>query len=154
MLKQSGSGRFPWAVKKDVRLENGFVEVKFKPISGSEDQAGGVIWRWKDGDNYYVARANALENNVSLYHTTGGKRITIKYVDAPVAKGAWHTLRIDFSGTRITVRLNGKAYIQVDDKSISGAGAVGVWTKADSITAFDKLEFRDTKYSSLVGIFL
>jgi len=61
------------------------VEVKFKPISGKEDQAGGLVWRWKDGDNYNVARANALENNVSLYYTAGGRRNTIKYVSAPVA---------------------------------------------------------------------
>jgi hypothetical protein len=137
VLKQSGSGRFPWAVRQDVQLADGFVEVKFKPISGREDQAGGVLWRWKDSDNYYVARANALENNVSLYHTTGGKRITIKYVDAPVAKGVWHGLRVEFSGTRIRVLLDGKPYIELDDRNISGAGAVGVWTKADSVTAFD-----------------
>jgi hypothetical protein len=137
VLKQSGSGRFPWAVRQDVQLADGFVEVKFKPISGREDQAGGVLWRWKDSDNYYVARANALENNVSLYHTTGGKRITIKYVDAPVAKGVWHDLRVEFSGTRIRVLLDGKPYIELDDRNISGAGAVGVWTKADSVTAFD-----------------
>ena len=73
------------------------VEVKFKPISGKEDQAGGIAWRWKDGDNYYVARANALENNVSLYYTAGGRRNTIKYVDAPVAKNQWHTLRVEFA---------------------------------------------------------
>src|SRR3954463_2968063 len=66
------------------KLENGFVEVRFKSISGREDQAGGAMWRWKDGDNYYVARANALENNVSLYHTTNVLRNTIKYVDPPV----------------------------------------------------------------------
>src|SRR6185503_5967055 len=66
----TGSGK----PSKDVSLADGFVEVKFKPIAGGEDQAGGVVWRWKDGDNYYVARANALENNVSLYHTTGGRR--------------------------------------------------------------------------------
>src|SRR5207247_8097406 len=66
VLKQSGSGAFPWCVKSDVPIADGSVETKFKPISGREDAAGGVIWRWKDGDNYYVARANALENNVSL----------------------------------------------------------------------------------------
>ena len=66
VLKQSGSGAFPWCVKKDVSLTDGALEVKFKPISGSEDAAGGLVWRWKDGDNYYVARANALEDNVSL----------------------------------------------------------------------------------------
>ena len=64
VLKQSGSGTFQWCVKNDTSIENGSVEVKFKPISGNEDAAGGIVWRWKDGDNYYVARANALEDNV------------------------------------------------------------------------------------------
>ena len=72
VLKQSGTGTFPWCVRKDVSMENGFVEVRFKPLSGREDQAGGLVWRWKDGDNYYVARANAMENNVSLYYTENG----------------------------------------------------------------------------------
>ena len=137
VLKQSGSGAYPWAVKQDVQLENGFVEVKFKPISGRQDQAGGLVWRWKNGDNYYVARANALENNVSLYHTTGGSRKTIKYVDAPVPSAVWHTLRVEFSGGRIRVSLDGRNTIDLEDRAISGPGAVGVWTKADSVTAFD-----------------
>lgn len=85
VLKQSGNAPFPWCVKPDTKLVDGFVEVKFKPPSGREDQAGGLVWRWQDGDNYYVARANALENNVSLYYTTGGRRHTLQYVDAPVA---------------------------------------------------------------------
>ena len=127
--------------KTEAALENGFVEVRFKPISGSEDQAGGLVWRWKDGDNYYVARANALENNVSLYHTTNGRRNTIKYVDAPVAKNAWHTLRVEFSGRRINVALDGKSYIELEDSHIAGAGAVGLWTKADSVTAFDDFSY-------------
>jgi hypothetical protein len=137
VLMQSGSGTFPWCVRSDTSLADGFVEVKFKPISGSEDQAGGLVWRWKDGDNYYVARANALENNVSLYYTEHGSRKTLKYVDAPVARGTWHTLRVEFAGNRIAVALDGKRYIELDDKHIGGPGAVGVWTKADSVTAFD-----------------
>ena len=137
VLKQSGSGTFPWCAKKQVSLSDGFVEVKFKPMQGSEDRAGGVMWRWKDGDNYYVARANALENNVSLYHTTRGSRQTIKYVDAPVQVDQWHTLHVEFAGKRIKVSLDGKQYIDVEDAHIVGAGAVGVWTKADSVTAFD-----------------
>ena len=141
VLQQSGSGTFPWCVLPDAQVENGFVEVRFKPLSGSDDQAGGVIWRWKDGNNYYVARANALENNVSLYHTTGGRRITIKYVDAPVAKNVWHTLRVEFSGKRIKVALNGKTCIDLEDAHIGGAGAVGVWTKADSVTSFDDFSY-------------
>ena len=137
VLKQSGSGTFPWCVKRDVTLADGFVEVKFKPLSGREDQAGGLVWRWKDADNYYVARANALEDNVSLYYTEGGSRKTIKYVDAPVARNAWHTLRVEFSGRHIRVVLDGVARIELDDAHIAGAGAVGVWTKADSVTLFD-----------------
>lgn len=137
VLKQSGSGTFPWCVKKDVSIADGYVEVKFKALAGSEDQAGGVVWRWKDGDNYYVARANALEDNVSLYYTERGRRITIKYVDAPVAKKQWHVLRVEFSGKDIKVLLDGKQYIEAQDDHISGGGAVGVWTKADSVTAFD-----------------
>ena len=137
VLKQSGSGDFPWCVRKAAALEDGFVEVKFKPLGGREDQAGGVVWRWKDGNNYYVARANALENNISLYYTEGGRRKTILYVDAPVARGQWHALRVEFERTRIRVILDGKAYIALEDAHIAGAGSVGVWTKADSVTLFD-----------------
>ena len=125
----------------DISIENGYVEVKFKALSGEEDQAGGVVWRWKDGNRYYVARANALENNVSLYYTEGGRRITLQYVDAPVPSKTWHTLRVDFSGQHIAVALNGKTYIEMDDDHIQGAGAVGLWTKADSVTAFDDFSF-------------
>jgi len=137
VLMQSGQGTFPWCVRKDASLADGFVEVKFKSIDGKEDRAGGVIWRFKDGDNYYVARANALENNVSLYHTTHGSRHTIKYVDAPVAANQWHTLRVEFTGQHIKVSLDGNPYIDREDNHISGSGLVGVWTKADSVTAFD-----------------
>ncbi len=102
VLRQSGSGTFPWCVRKS---------------------------------------ANALENNVSLYYTTGGRRNTIKYVDAPVPPNVWHTLRVEFAGTRIKVLLDGKPYIEQEDSHISGAGAVGVWTKADSVTAFDDFSY-------------
>jgi hypothetical protein len=141
VLKQSGSGTFPWCIRKGVALADGFVEVKFKPVSGREDQAGGVVWRWKDGDNYYVARANALENNVSLYYAERGKRNTIKYVDAPVPGNSWHVLRVEYSGNRIRVILDGKTYIELDDDHIRGPGAVGVWTKADSVTLFDDFSY-------------
>jgi hypothetical protein len=141
VLLQSGKGDYPWATKTDSSLEDGFVEAKFKPVSGEDDQAGGLIWRFKDGNNYYVARGNALENNVSLYYTENGKRKTIKYVDAPVKKGEWNLLRAEFSGKRIRILLNGKAYIELEDDHISGSGAVGVWTKADSVTEFDDFSF-------------
>ena len=115
VLRQSGSGTFPWCVKKGAAVADGFVEVRFRPEKGGEDQAGGVVWRWQDGDNYYVARGNALENNVSLYYTANGRRNTLKYVDAPVPANAWHTLRVEFSGKRIRVLLDGKQYIEHED---------------------------------------
>jgi len=141
VLRQSGRGDFPWCVKDDTQIADGYAEVKFKPISGKEDQAGGLVWRWKNGDTYYVARANALEDNVSLYYTLNGRRNTIKYVDAPVAKNQWHTLRVEFAGKRVRVALDGKSYIELDDEHITGAGRVGVWTKADSVTLFDDFSY-------------
>ncbi|MBM3552810.1 MAG: hypothetical protein FJX45_13865 [Alphaproteobacteria bacterium] len=137
VLKQSGAGAYPWCVKKDVSIADGCVEVKFKALAGAEDQAGGLVRRWKNGDNYYVARANALEDNVSLYYVENGRRMTIKYVDAPVARQQWHVLRAEFSGNDIAILLDGKKYIELRDDHISGSGSVGIWTKADSITAFD-----------------
>ena len=82
-----------------------------------------------------------MEDNVSLYYTQNGRRITIKYVDAPVAKDQWQMLRADFASKRIRVALDGKTYIEVDDENIRGAGRVGVWTKADSVTVFDDFSF-------------
>ena len=121
------------------------MEVKFKALEGKEDQAGGVIWRWKNGDSYYVARANALEDNVSLYYVEAGRRITLKYVNAPVPPRVWHALRVEFAGRRISVVLNGKKYIEFEDAHISGPGAVGMWTKADSVTAFDDFSYGSSK---------
>ncbi|MGH8679418.1 MAG: family 16 glycoside hydrolase [Burkholderiales bacterium] len=141
VLKQTGSGTFPWCVKQGVMLGDGFVEVKFKPIAGREDQAGGLVWRFQDESSFYVARANALENNVSLYYMWHGWRRTLKYVNAPVPANRWSTLRVDFDADRIQVSLNGKAYIDQRDDHIKLAGVVGVWTKADSVTAFDDFTF-------------
>lgn len=146
VLRQAGVAPFLWCVKNNTSTADGTVEVKFKPISGKEDQAGGVVWRWKDGNNYYVARANALENNVSLYYTVNGVRKTLKYVDAPVAPNAWHTLQVTYQGNVIEVALDGKTYIDTKDAHISGPGKAGVWTKADSVTAFD-----DFSHSNTVG---
>lgn len=145
VLKQSGRGTFPWCVKTETALADGWVEVRFKAVAGRQDQAGGVVWRWQDADNYYVARANALENNVSLYYTKGGTRHTIAYRDAPVAANQWHLLRVDFHGGGIRVSLNGKVYIDEQDQRITTAGKVGVWTKADSVTLFDGFGYEAAK---------
>src|SRR4051794_12888093 len=141
VLKQSGKATYPVCIKDDTSLKDGFVEVKFKPISGKEDQAGGVVWRAKDANNYYVARANALEDNVTIYHTINGRRTEKKRTDMKVATGAWHTLRVDFQGAHYTVTLDGKKAIEWDDATLKDAGKVGVWTKADSVTLFDDFSY-------------
>lgn len=144
VLKQSGLANYPWCVKNDIALADGKIEVKFKSVAGKEDQAGGLVWRWKDGNNYYVARANALESNVSLYYTAKGIRKTIQYQNALVKQGVWHVLQVDFNGTAIQVSLDGKTYISVNDSHISGSGKAGVWTKADSVTLFDDFDYSDS----------
>ena len=141
VLKQSGQGTYPWCVNTQASLKDGFVEVKFKPISGKEDQAGGLVWRWQDGDNYYVARANALEDNVTIYHTIKGKRTEKKRADMKVASNQWHTLRVEFAGNHFTVTFDGKKALEWEDDTFKEAGAVGVWTKADSVTLFDDFSY-------------
>src|SRR5438552_11354481 len=128
VLKQSGVATYPVCIKDDTNLKDGFVEVKFKPISGKEDQAGGVIWRLKDANNYYVARANALEDNVTIYDTVNGKRTERKRANMKVAPNQWHTFRVDFQGTHFTVTFDGKKALEWDDAKLKDAGKVGVWT--------------------------
>jgi hypothetical protein len=141
VLKQSGNASYPLALKQDTNLKDGYVEVKFKPASGEEDQAGGVIWRAKDADNYYIARANALENNVRIYHFVNGKRTQFKGVNLPVAGNQWHTLRVNFAGRRFTVIFDGKELFTAEDETLRDAGKVGLWTKADSVTLFDDFSY-------------
>jgi len=141
VLKQSGEATYPVCLKDDTSIKDGFVEVKFKPVSGKEDQAGGVIWRAKDKDNYYIARANALEDNVTIYHTISGKRVSFKSTDTKVAANQWHTLRVVFVGSQFTVTFNGNPIITATDDKIKGAGHVGLWTKADSVTLFDDFRY-------------
>src|SRR5437870_7500642 len=115
VLKQSGQATFPVCFKNGTSIKDGFVDVKFKPIAGKEDQAGGVIWRLQDANNYYIARANALESNVTIYHTVKGKRTEKKRTKMEAASGTWHTLRADLNGNHFTVTLHGTNAIEVDD---------------------------------------
>src|SRR2546421_3489659 len=107
VLKQSGEATYPVCIKDDTSIKDGFVEVKFKAVVGKEDQAGGVIWRCKDADNYYIARANALEDNVTIYHTIKGKRTEKKRTKMKVSSNQWHTLRVEFAGSHFAVTFDG-----------------------------------------------
>jgi hypothetical protein len=141
VLKQAGQATFPLCLKDDTHLQDGFVEVKLKPVSGREDQAGGVVWRAKDANNYYVARVNALEDNITAYHTVNGRRTERKRASMKVAANEWHTLRVEFQGAHFIVYGDGKKAIEWDDTTFSAAGRVGLWTKADSVTLFDDFSY-------------
>jgi hypothetical protein len=149
VLKQSGRATYPLALKEGTNIQDGFVEVKFKPIAGSEDRAGGVVWRARDANNYYVVRANALEDNVVLYKTVNGTRSSLDIVGqkggygvkVPVVANQWHTLRVEFAGMRFKVVFDGKLLFEVEDATFAEAGMVGLWTKADSVTAFQSLTY-------------
>ena len=153
VLKQSGKATFPLALKEDTSIRDGFVEVKFKPIAGSEDRAGGVVWRAKDANNYYVVRANALEDNVVLYKTVNGARSSLDIVGrkggygvkTPAPANQWHTLRVEFEGSRFNVIFDGKPLFAVEDTTFPQAGMVGLWTKADSVTVFDGFTYGERR---------
>lgn len=153
VLKQSGRATYPLILKNDSNIKDGFIEVKFKAVAGSQDRAAGIVWRAKDANNYYVVRANALEDNVVLYKTVNGTRSALDIVDrkggygidVPVPANTWHSLRVDFKGSRFSVSFNGKQVFEVDDSTLPDAGKVGLWTKADSVTLFDEVTYGETK---------
>ena len=153
VLKQSGRATYPLLLKNDSSIKDGFVEIKFKAVAGSQDRAAGVVWRAKDANNYYVTRANALEDNVVLYKTVDGVRSPLDIVgrkggygtDVKVPADTWHSLRIDFSGARFRVSFNGKQLFEVEDSTFADAGKVGLWTKADSVTLFDQITYGAAK---------
>src|SRR5712672_4768220 len=153
VLKQAGQATYPLLLKDDASIKDGFIEVKFKALAGSEDRAAGVVWRAKDAKNYYVARANALEDNFVLYKTVNGSRSPLDIVgrkggygvSVPVPANQWLDLRIDFTGNRFAVRYRGKQLFEVEDSTFSDAGKVGLWTKADSVTLFDEVTWGETR---------
>ena len=122
MLKQSGQATYPVCLKDDTSLKDGFVEVKFKALSGKEDQAGGVVWRAKDANNYYVARANALENNVTIYHTINGRRTEKKRANMKVPSNQWHTLRVDFQGNHFIGDVQRPEGARLGRRDVQGCG--------------------------------
>lgn len=138
--------RFPLLVYDGIVATDVDVSVRFQPISGQVDRAAGLVWRYRDAGNYYVVRANALEDNVVLYKVENGERRDLPVegagrtygVKAPVADG-WNTLRVTARGALFEVYLNGAKLFEVEDTTFAGAGKVGLWTKADSVTRFDDL---------------
>jgi hypothetical protein len=145
-LAQTGTDpaedRFPVAIYRRFSARNVYVSIRFMPVSGQTDRAGGVVARFTSAGNYYLACADALENNVRFYRVTGGKRQMIAGVDAPVSSGAWHTLGIAARDDRFIVLFDGRELFGATDPTFPGPGSVGMWTKPDSVTWFESIKIR------------
>jgi hypothetical protein len=134
--------RFPLAIYDRASAKDVDVSVRFKPVAGRIDRAGGIAVRLADADNYYVVRANALEDNVNFYRVVQGSRREIHGVSVKVASDQWHTLSIKAEGDRFTIGFDGATLFTASDRTFAGAGKVALWTKADSVTRFDALTIR------------
>ncbi len=142
VLRQTGSFRnpdFPRVLVKELTFADLILRVRCRPESGKVDRACGLLFRAKDSDNYYVTRANPLEGNVRLYEVVNGSRKQLASADLEVTSGEWHTLEVRARGPELSVSWDGHEVISASDATFE-RGKIGLWTKADSVTAFDDLE--------------
>jgi hypothetical protein len=137
---------FPVAILNNPVFQNGEISVRLKPVAGKEEQTGGLVWRFRDPGDYYVVRANALQNNVALYRVQNGQWTALQPKGAfsngwavrhHVPANSWSILKVMFKGPVFSVYFNHRRIFQVEDKSYQGVGKVGLWTKADSVMYFD-----------------
>jgi hypothetical protein len=129
--------RFPVAVYNDFSARDVDLTVQFKPVSGRGDQGAGLVWRYRDPNNYYLARCNALEDACTIYRVVNGQREALSSQNVQVGSAAWHTLRVEAGGDHFVVAYDGTKVLDVKDGTFSDAGKVGLWTKADSLVYFD-----------------
>jgi hypothetical protein len=145
-LAQTGTDttddRFPLAIYRPFSGRNAYVSIRFMPVAGTVDQAGGVAVRLSPAGDYYLARANALENNVRFYRVIAGKREMIAGVDANVSSRAWHTLGIAARDDRFIILFDGRELFGATDATLRGPGRIGLWTKADSVTWFESINIK------------
>jgi hypothetical protein len=141
VLAQTSVGpadRCPIAVLDNVTLKDGDVSVRIKPVSGKEDRAGGVVWRYKDAGNYYLARVDSLTRNVVVFKVHDGVRTRVSLAARhEIPANAWSTLKVSARGDRFQVFVDHRRIIQGYDRTFGSAGKVGLWTVADSVTYFD-----------------
>lgn len=138
---QKGEATYIWNVYKNVQIKDGFIEAKINILSGKEDPEAGVVWRHLDGKNYYYVRANALEKNIVFYRMNNGKKELVKVADAKVNFNQWYKIRVNFNKNQIEVLFDNKPLINVKDNVFWEKGRVGLFTTADTQSAFDDLNF-------------
>ncbi len=135
--------RFPLLFAEGTWYKDVALSVKFKTISGTVDQAAGLVFRLKDKDNYYIVRANALEDNFRLYHVVNGKRVQFAGANLKVTPQTWHEIKVEARGNELKCYYDGQLRITAKDNTFQDAVKIGLWTKADSVTYFDDLTARD-----------
>lgn len=143
-LCQTGYADYPAISLSDKVYTDLTITTRFKAISGDTDRAAGIIFRIQDKDNYYILRANALEDNVNIYRYIDGRRWPIQESSVKVPSGTWHELRVEVKGNHIRGILNGKLVVEATDDTFK-SGKAGLWTKADSVTCFDNVQFNTAK---------
>ena len=129
--------RFPVAVYDSVTARDVDLSVQFKALSGKGDQGAGLVWRYRDQNNYYITRCNALEDNCTIYHVVNGRRVAFLNQNVKVASNVWHTLGVEAVGDHFVVTYDSRKVLDARDTTFKDAGKVGLWTKADSVIAFD-----------------
>lgn len=134
---------FDVIVWNESDYQNLEITVKFKGVKGKEDQGGGPVWRYQDSDNYYIARANPLENNFRVYKVIDGNRKQLASANIVIPTGEWHTIGISMISNHIECFYDGKKYLNVIDDTFKDNGKVGLWTKADAFTYFDDLKIKN-----------
>ena len=132
--------RFPLLIADQGSFKNLEISVKFKAVEGEVDRAGGLVFRLKDANNYYIVRANALEDNYRLYHVVNGSRRQFAGANLKVTSGEWHEIKVECVGNKIVCYYDGVKKIEATDDTFRDAGKIGLWTKADSVTYFDDLK--------------
>ena len=136
---------FNLCVADKTSYKNVDLTVSFKALTGNIDQGGGPVWRYKDENNYYIARMNPLEDNFRVYKVVDGRRRQLDSSDMKASAGKWHTIRVVQKGNHMQCYLNGKLHLDVKDETFADAGKIGLWTKADAVTSFDKLSVATPK---------
>ena len=143
---ESPGNVFNLCVADEPSLKDVEVMVAFKAVKGQKDQGGGIVWRYQDANNYYIARMNPLEDNYRVYKVLAGKRIQLDTKEGlKIPAGEWHTLKIKMAGDRIECFLDGKKQLDTKDDAIQKAGKVGLWTKADAQSHFDQFVVKEPR---------
>ena len=148
LSRDKTAGRFPLAIWEALKIRNGEVSVAFKTVEGVVDQAAGIVWRYQDASNYYIVRANALEDNVVLYRVENGVRLSIAPKGLPsrsygvkheIPRHRWNTLKVTFQDSLFVVFFNGERVFEAEDRTFTGKGRTGLWTKSGQRDLFQRI---------------